>query len=105
MCLAQTGNVAPKAHGGGKARCINADGERIIRELVTEDNDATLMELHDRFAERVKAVSLATIGRVVLRLGLTLKKRPSMRPSATRIESSKHAKSSRRYILSGSSSG
>jgi arginine repressor len=58
----------------------------VIQQLVSEDNDASLEELRERFAARVGAVSLATIGRVVLRLGLTRKERLSMPPSERPIE-------------------
>jgi len=71
---AATGSVAPKPHGGGQKRCIDASGEQVLREIVTEHNDAILAELCDAFAARVRRVSIQSMSRALIRMGLTLKK-------------------------------
>jgi transposase len=72
-----TGSIAPRPHGGGKKRCIDPAGERVLREIVAERNDAILAELCDAFAARVRRVSIQSMSRALIRMGLTLKKNPS----------------------------
>lgn len=38
----QVGSVAPKPHGGGGTPRIDAQGREKVRQLVTEQSDATL---------------------------------------------------------------
>jgi len=83
---AATGSIGPKPHGGGKKRCIDAAGEELLRQIVAEKNDAILMELCDAFASRSKRVSIQSMSRALIRMGLTLKKRASMPPNATPSE-------------------
>jgi transposase len=83
---AATGSIAPKPHGGGKQRCIDAAGEELLREIVAERNDAILAELCEAFAARRKRVSVPSMSRALIRMGLTLKKRASTPPSATPSE-------------------
>ena len=71
---AMTGTIGPKPHGGGKHRCIDTWGEQVLRELVAECNDAVLAELCDALAARVRRVSIQSMSRALIRMGLTRKK-------------------------------
>ena len=72
----QTGSFAALPHAGGpppkmdRPRC-----DRLV-VLVTEQPDATLAELRDRLGA---PAHLSTIGRALIRLGLTVKKSPARR--------------------------
>jgi transposase len=82
----RTGSIAPHPHGGGPERKIDAATERRLRALVCANNDATLEELRAGLAKEGKSVSITSIWRALARLGLTLKKKHSTRPSATPVE-------------------
>lgn len=70
--LAQTGSVIP-GHSSGRRRRLSTEQEQMVAAQVAATPDATLDEL--RAASPV-AISRATMGRTVQRLGLTRKKRP-----------------------------
>lgn len=71
----ETGSLEAKPHGGGTPAKLSLEHELILAELVAAQNDATLVELAQRLAERTQvSVSPATISRTVLRLKLTRKK-------------------------------
>jgi hypothetical protein len=61
--------------------------------LVREQPDASLAELRDRLGA---PVHFCTVGRALLRLGLTVKKKSSGRPSTTGPTSAKSARPSAR---------
>jgi transposase len=76
----ETGSFAALPCGG--ARHVKMDEPRCGRllVLVTEQPDASLAELHDRLGA---PVHLSTIGRALIRLGLTVKKKSSGPPNTT----------------------
>ena len=75
QCRRETGRTTPLPRGG--PRIIKIDLQRLA-ELVEQQPDATLLELRDRLGVKCteSAICLA-----LKRLGLTFKKRRSMRPS------------------------
>ena len=88
----QTGSIAARAHGGGRKPAYAAEQMHAVRRLVEAQPDATLDELRERVArDEHVSVSRATMGRVVLRLGLVRKKSRFTPPSATPRASAKHA--------------
>ena len=75
QCRRETGRTTPLPRGG--AMIVKIDMQRLT-ELVAEQPDATLRELRDRLD--VDCTDSA-ICRALKRLGLSFKKRRSMRPS------------------------
>jgi transposase len=85
-----TGNIAPKAHGGGGQLKLTPEQLAILAQLIETQNDATLEELCDLLTQKTGVVvSRATMGRMTQRLNMTVKKkntipvRKSNRKSAT----------------------
>jgi transposase len=79
------GTLAPCPHAGGPPRRLDETDEHIVRQRLEQQPDSTLDELGETLAQQSgKSVSRATLGRMVQRLNLPRKKRPSTRPSATR---------------------
>lgn len=71
----QRGHVAPKPHGGGMPRRVDAQGEALLRALLEEKPDLTDAELTQRYRERSgRPASKSSINRALQRLGLTRKK-------------------------------
>ena len=72
-----TGSVTAKAHGGG--RHLAADARTIARleALVARHNDLTNDEYHRRLCAKGAVLSRSAVGRLLLRLDLTRKKRRS----------------------------
>lgn len=68
-----TGSLAPQPHAGGAPAALTAKQRQRLADLVAADPDATLAELAQRL--RV-AVSVPTVWRVLLLLGLPRKKVP-----------------------------
>jgi transposase len=88
-----TGSIAPKPHGGGQTPSLDAAADALVRQLVQDHPDMTLEELCARVAAgRGVRVSVATMCRVLQRLGLPRKQSRSMRPSAIRRASSRRAR-------------
>jgi transposase len=84
------GSVAPLPRGGNRARKVDAEGEKLIRRWVAEQPDLTIDELRERYlSERQIAVSEPAMRRTVNRMGLSRKKRLSLRPSARASGSSR----------------
>ena len=81
-----SGGVAAKAHGGGRVPGADAAACQQIERLVAAHNDHTLDEHRQSLAEAGHRLSRSALGRVLLQLGLTRKKRrsatTSVRPSA-----------------------
>jgi transposase len=75
-----TGSIAPKPHGGGRAPAFDGPGSARLREAVRDDDDATLEELG-----RAAGVSCSVpaVCRALARLGITRKKSRGGRPSRT----------------------
>ena len=89
-----TGSIAPKPHAGGQKPRLDATAQAIIRRLVSDHPDETLQELGAGVAaETGVRVSVATMCRVLQRLGLPRKKSRSMRRNARPRASSRHGRS------------
>jgi transposase len=73
-----TGSLAPAAMGGMKRHAL-ADHSELVRELVAAEPDMTLDELKGQLVEHGLSVSRSSIWRFLDGLGLTRKKRHSMR--------------------------
>lgn len=74
--LRQTGDIAPKPHGGGHPPKLNPQQLSLLKALVEADNDATLAELCDQFQQQTRIpMSRSTMGRVLQKLNLTRKKK------------------------------
>lgn len=72
----ETGDIAPKPHGGGRPPKLNAEQLSLVVALVEADNDATLEELSQQLQEKTTiTVSRSTMGRVLQQLKLTRKKK------------------------------
>lgn len=76
----ETGSIAPKPHGGGRAKAFDAAADRRLRAAVRADADATLEEL-----ARAAGVACcaSAVHRALKRLGITRKKSPGGPPSRT----------------------
>lgn len=74
--LYETGDIAPKPHGGGHPPKLNAQQMVLVESLVAADNDATLTELCDQVHNQAQiTISRSTMGRVLEKLNLTRKKK------------------------------
>jgi len=88
-----TGDIAPKPHAGGQRPSLDAAAHTLVQQLVQANADLTLEELCARVAdERGIHVSVATMCRVLQRLGLPRKKSRSTPASETRRASSRRAR-------------
>jgi transposase len=88
-----TGDIAPKPHAGGQRPYLDVAATARVRQLVHDNTDITLEELCARVAgERGVRVSVATMCRVLQRLGLPRKKSRSTPASATPRASSTRAR-------------
>jgi transposase len=76
----ETGSIAPKPRGGGRAPAFDEAGAARLREAVRADDDATLEEL-----ARAAGVACcpSAVHRALARLGITRKKSRGGRPSRT----------------------
>ena len=75
-----TGSVAPKPHGGGRAPAFDAEAGARLRQAVRDDNDATSAGLAEAAGV---ACGPAAVDRALRRLGVARKKSRGGRPSAT----------------------
>ena len=79
----KTGSIEPKTTRPNTGSVIDDDGLRLIKEMVNKDPDAIIDELtYDFNKAKGMSVSTSTMSRALLRLGLTRKKRLSLRLSA-----------------------
>ena len=76
----ETGSIAPKPRGGGRAPAFDAEAARRLREAVRADDDATLEELARAAGVTCRA---SAVHRALARLGITRKKSRGGRPSRT----------------------
>ena len=72
-----TGSVAPKAHGGGRRPAADQKTVARLEALVARHNDLTYDEYHRRLRAKGARLSRSALGRLLLRLDLTRKKRRS----------------------------
>jgi transposase len=75
-----TGSIAPRPHGGGRAPAFDEAAAARLREAVRADDDATLEELSEAVGVRCCA---SAVHRALKRLGITRKKSRGGRPSRT----------------------
>ncbi len=74
--LRESGDLAPKPHGGGQTPKLNAQQLALVATLVDDQNDATLAELCEQLYEQTQvSISISTMGRVLQQLNLTRKKK------------------------------
>ena len=78
----ESGSVAAKARGGGRAPAADVAACRVIKQLVAAHNDHTLDEHRLSLAGAGHPLSRSVLGRTLLQLGLTRKKRRSATTSA-----------------------
>jgi transposase len=82
----ETGSVAPLPHRSGNRPKVDEMGLVLLRELVEAKPDATLKELSIAYRERTAVtLALCMVHRALARLGMTRKKRLSMRRSVKPI--------------------
>jgi transposase len=92
-----TGDIAPKPHAGGQRPRLGAAADTLVRRFVHDNTDMTLEELCTRVADALgMRVSVATMCRVLQRLGLPRQKSRSTPVSATRRASSTRARTTAR---------
>jgi transposase len=85
-----TGDIAPRPHAGGRQPRCDPMALALVRQFVREQPAATLEELWAQLhPRRGLRLSMATMCRVLQRLGLPRKKSPLMPPHATRRGSSR----------------
>jgi transposase len=85
-----TGEIAPRPHAGGRQPRCDPAALALVRQFIREQPDATLEELCAQLRHRRGLrLSVATMCRVLQRLGLPRKKRPFMPANATRRGSSR----------------
>lgn len=73
-----TGGVVPIVHRKARERRVGPQDEALVRQLVAAHPDAFVEDLALRFTEQTgRACSRSAMGRALLRLGLTRKKRRS----------------------------
>ena len=74
--LRDTGALAPRPHQSGNKARVDEEDARVVHEIVRDQPDASIEELAIFFVERtLKPCSRSAMGRALLRLGLTQKKR------------------------------
>ena len=74
--LRETGDLAPRPHGGGPQPKLNTAQLSLVNALVEADNDATLQELCEQLEQQTTIrISRSTMGRMLQQLGLSRKKK------------------------------
>jgi transposase len=76
----ETGSIAPKPRGGGRAPAFDEAAAARLREAVRDDADATLEELREAAGV---ACSAPAVYRALRRMGITRKESRGGRPSKT----------------------
>jgi transposase len=71
-----TGDLAARAHGGGKPASLTARQRQLLKQRVREQSDLSLAELQSFLNEQEQtSVHVSTICRALAALGLSRKKR------------------------------
>lgn len=72
----ETGSLAPKVRTSQTPTKLNSEQLEVLRQLVAEDNDATLEELRQRLYQRTQVlISVSTTDRMLRhKLNITVKK-------------------------------
>ena len=73
----ERGGVAARPRGGGRAPSLTPVVGQAIAAAVAAQNDATIAEHRESLAAAGHSLSHSALGRALLALGLTRKKRPS----------------------------
>ena len=74
--LRETGDLAPKPHGGGQTPKLNEQQLELLSALVESHNDATLAELCELLEQETQvSISTSTMWRVLKQLNQTRKKK------------------------------
>jgi transposase len=74
--LRESGDFAPKPHGGGQTPKLNAQQLELLAALVEAQNDATLAELCEQLQQQTQvSISVSTLWRILQQLHLTRKKK------------------------------
>jgi transposase len=69
-------NIAPRPHGGGYPARLLPRHEKLLRSRIRQRKDATLAELRAHLEEQAAlSVSVSTVSRSLIRLGLGRKKK------------------------------
>jgi transposase len=76
----ETGSIAPKPRGGGRAAAFDEAAAARLREAVRADDDATLEELREAAGV---SCSVPAVYRALRRMGIARKKSRGGRPSRT----------------------
>ena len=92
----ESGGVAPKPHGGGRAPSVNAAAAEAIKAAVAAHHDATIEEHRQSLAVAGHGLAHSTLGHWLLKLRLTRKKRRSATMSVPPSGSKLCAKPSKR---------
>ena len=72
----ETGSVEPKPHRGGNPGWFLDSDYPLLKQLVAEDNDATLAELARKFEEKTgDRPAISTLHDALEKLGITRKKK------------------------------
>ena len=81
----ESGSVAAKAHGGGRVALATVQSLAAVSAQAAANNDHNIAEHHASLVAAGFALSAATVGRMLLRLRQTRKKRRSRttRPAAS----------------------
>lgn len=80
----ETNSVKRRPHGGGHSPRIPDDQHHLVEALVRRHPDWTEQRYAQELArEHGLAASAVTVGRVIRKLGYSVKKRPSSQPSET----------------------
>jgi transposase len=88
-----TGLIAPRPHAGGRKPSYDQAALAVVRQVLHEQADATLVELCERLGQqRGLWMSVSTMSRLLRRLGLPRKKSRSTPPNGTRRGSSRHGR-------------
>ena len=88
-----TGDITPRPHAGGRRALCDEAALAHVRRLVHEHSDATLADLCEQlYAQRGLRVSVPTMGRLVIALGLPRKKSRSTPANRTPNASSRHGR-------------
>jgi transposase len=75
----ETGDLTPKPRGGSKPKQTTTENLAIIRQILEENNDATLSELCEMMQKVTgEKISVTSMHRLIEKLGWTRKKRPCM---------------------------
>jgi transposase len=103
--LRTTGSLEPGARGH-RPRKVDEAGERLLKAWIAAQPDLTIPEVMARYAsERGVEVSEPAMRRTLNRLGLSRKKRRSLRRSETAAKSSRPARTTSRVGSAGDTGG